>query len=276
MGEGDPRGRRGSPRDHRRPGRDLAQGLDPAAAGDPRAQPRGWRRAAPSLGLGNRRVRPGAAGDPGRPARCRTAGRERFVSEAPRPAAIAGVRFGLVVSHADLRGSFSELWRAEAFDDLPAAAGHLDPTGQGPLSFVQANLSTSAPGVLRGLHLHRRQLDHWVVKAGRAFVALVDVRPLLDGSAPRPIVETRVLDAGGTVTIPAGVAHGFLAMEPLELVYFVTNAYDGSDELGFAWDDPVAAVPWPAVDGSPDGRPLTSARDAANPSLADLVGRLRG
>ena len=44
-------------------------------------------------------------------------------------------------------------------------------------AFVQANLSTSAPGVLRGLHYHRRQLDYWVVAAGRAFVALVDVRP---------------------------------------------------------------------------------------------------
>ena len=39
-------------------------------------------------------------------------------------------------------------------------------------------------------------------------------------------------------SIPAGVAHGFLALEPLELLYLVTNEYDGSDELGFAWDDP--------------------------------------
>ena len=43
--------------------------------------------------------------------------------------------------------------------------------------------------------------------------------------------------------IPAGVAHGFLALEPLELLYLVTNLYDGSDELGFAWDDPAVARP---------------------------------
>ena len=45
---------------------------------------------------------------------------------------------------------------------------------------------TSPPrrsGVLRGLHLHQRQLDHWVVASGRAFVALVDVRPMLRGDA---------------------------------------------------------------------------------------------
>ena len=32
--------------------------------------------------------------------------------------------------------------------------------------------------------------------------------------------------------IPTGVAHGFLAVEPLTLVYLVTNEYDGTDELG--------------------------------------------
>jgi dTDP-4-dehydrorhamnose 3,5-epimerase len=106
-------------------------------------------------------------------------------------------------------------------------------------------------------------------------VALVDVRPLLDGSASRPTVETRVLAADDTVTIPAGVAHGFLALEALELVYFVTNEYDGSDELGFAWDDPAVGIAWPSVDGTAGGRPITSERDATNPSLADLVARLR-
>jgi dTDP-4-dehydrorhamnose 3,5-epimerase len=189
--------------------------------------------------------------------------------------AIPGVRYGAVARHADARGSFRELWRANDFADLPPVAGGLDAQLAVPLAFVQANLSTSASGVLRGLHLHRRQLDHWVVASGRAFVALVDVRPLLDGSSPRPIVETRILGVDESVTIPVGVAHGFLALEPLELVYFVTNKYDGSDELGFAWDDPAVGVPWPAVDGMPGGRPITSERDAANPSLADLVARLR-
>jgi dTDP-4-dehydrorhamnose 3,5-epimerase len=137
------------------------------------------------------------------------------------------------------------------------------------------NLSTSAAGVLRGLHFHRRQLDDWIVASGRAFVALVDVRPMVDGSADRPIVETRELVADESVVIPTGVAHGFLALEPLELVYLVTNEYDGSDELGFAWDDGDAAVPWPAVPATPDGRPILSQRDQTNPSLRDLVDRLR-
>ena len=115
-----------------------------------------------------------------------------------------------------------------------------------PDPYTQVNLSTSAVGVLRGLHLHRHQLDHWVVASGRAFVVLVDVRPMLRGE-DRPLIETRELVADEWVDIPIGVAHGFLALEPLQLIYLVTNEYDGSDELGFAWDDPLAAVAWPAI-----------------------------
>jgi dTDP-4-dehydrorhamnose 3,5-epimerase len=173
--------------------------------------------------------------------------------------AIPGVTWGTVERHADGRGSFRELWRHSRL----------------PEPFVQVNLSASTPGVLRGLHLHRRQVDHWVVATGRALVALVDVRPLLDGTGANPVVETRELALDGSVTIPPGVAHGFLALEPLELVYLVSNEYDGSDEHGFAWDDPAVAVPWPHVSSTPDGRPILSDRDRSNPRLAELVARLR-
>jgi dTDP-4-dehydrorhamnose 3,5-epimerase len=191
-----------------------------------------------------------------------------------RPAStLPGVRYGAIARFADERGSFRELWKASVF-------GPIDPRDAGAdlerePRFVQANLSTSAPGVLRGLHFHRRQLDHWIVATGRALVALVDVRPILHDPAAAPGVETRELAADDWVDIPTGVAHGFLAIEPLELVYLVTNEYDGSDELGFAWDDPTAAVPWPAIPAMSDGRPILSGRDQTNPSLHELVARLR-
>jgi dTDP-4-dehydrorhamnose 3,5-epimerase len=153
---------------------------------------------------------------------------------------IPGVRFGTVQRHADDRGAFRELWRGSTIGPIhPADAGRAD--GDQP-TFVQANLSTSSPGVVRGLHLHRRQLDRWVIGSGRAFVALVDVRPMLAGGSA-PIVETSVLDADDWVQIPAGVAHGFMALEPVELVYL--------------------------------GEPVLSERDRSNPSLVELVERLR-
>ncbi len=187
---------------------------------------------------------------------------------------LRGVRYGSVVRHADSRGSFRELWRASTFPALTAEeTGAADGTEP---RFVQANLSTSAAGVLRGLHYHRRQLDYWVVASGRALVALGDVRPLMAGSVERAPVETRELAADGSVVIPAGVAHGFLALEPLELLYLVTNEFDNTDELGFAWDDPAVDVPWPRIDATPDGRPILSDRDRSNPSLAHLVASLGG
>lgn len=189
-----------------------------------------------------------------------------------RPSALPGVRYGAIERHADQRGSFREVWREDTFGPIdPAGAGA--PAGIEP-RFVQANLSSSGAGVLRGLHLHRRQLDHWLVTTGRAFVALVDVRPMLAGEA-RPRIESRVLGEDEWVDIPVGVAHGFLALEDLQLIYLVTNTYDGSDELGFAWDDPLVAIDWPAIPGTADGRPILSSRDRANPSLATLVERLR-
>ncbi len=183
--------------------------------------------------------------------------------ESSSPSILEGVRYGSVPHHEDIRGSFRELWR----ESMGAALGSVS-------RFRQANLSTSAPGVLRGLHYHQRQLDYWVVVAGRAFVALVDVRPVLDGRRSRPILETRLLETDDWVVIPAGVAHGFLALDAIELLYLVTNEYDGTDELGFAWDDPEVGVPWPELDVTVDGRPILSDRDRSNPSLADLLARL--
>jgi dTDP-4-dehydrorhamnose 3,5-epimerase len=44
----------------------------------------------------------------------------------------------------------------------------------------------------------------------------------------------------------------------------VTGEYDGSDELGVAWDDPDLGISWP------DEEPILSERDQKNPRLADV------
>jgi dTDP-4-dehydrorhamnose 3,5-epimerase len=167
---------------------------------------------------------------------------------------IRGVRVGRITRNEDARGSFRELWRS---------------SGSADVRIVQANASVSAEGVLRGLHVHQRQTDHWVISRGRAFVALVDIRPVLASDGP-PVVATIEMRSDDWCVIPPGVAHGFLALEELELLYLVTNEYDGSDELGFAWDDPDVSIAWPAFGGAA-GRPILSDRDRANPTLHELA-----
>lgn len=86
---------------------------------------------------------------------------------------------------------------------------------------------------------------------------------------------TTTLARDDTVDIPPGVADGFLAVQALELLYLVTNEYDGTDELGIAWDDPLVSIQWPRI-SSADGRPIVSGRDSTNPPALELVERLRG
>lgn len=165
---------------------------------------------------------------------------------------IPGVARGQLTAIADERGSFMELWRASGIDVAGA-------------TFVQANLSRSQPRVLRGMHFHDRQADLWIVLSGRAVVGLVDLGPRIAGGNDAPPSDQFELTAGGWVLIPSRVAHGFLAIEALELLYLVTNEYDGSDEHGFAWSDPAVALRWPVPD------PIVSARDASNPTLEAAV-----
>lgn len=166
---------------------------------------------------------------------------------------ITGVMRRAVEMREDVRGSFGEVWRASATAPLDVA------------TFVQANLSRSAAGVLRGIHFHRRQKDMWVVLEGRAHVCLVDLRDRLAGASTRPVSVAEVYQPGEAVLIPEGVAHGFWALDQVSLLYMVTNEYDGTDEHGFTWDDQDAAAKWPS------GEPILSDRDAAAPSLAEAV-----
>jgi dTDP-4-dehydrorhamnose 3,5-epimerase len=165
-----------------------------------------------------------------------------------------------LTAHSDSRGAFMELWRHSWTGEL-AASGPVERTGM-----RQANLSRSRAGVIRGMHFHARQSDLWVVAEGAALAVVADLRQLEAGEKPN--VETHELGVGGVLFIPEGVAHGFYARSDMALVYLVTNEYDGSDEHGFAWDDPDAAIPWPT-------REVTlSTRDAANPPLRDVLSSL--
>lgn len=147
---------------------------------------------------------------------------------------------------ADERGRFTETFRKEWFP-------------QRSWDNVQLNRSESRKGVLRGLHYHLNQVDYWYVLDGRIRAGLVDLRR----SSPT-FCKSQTIDIDGAdnrgLFIPCGIAHGFLALSDVTLVYIVDNYYDSNDDHGLAWDDPDLAVAW-----HPAAPPLISDRDAANP-----------
>lgn len=173
-----------------------------------------------------------------------------------QPTGLEGVLRCRLQRHDDERGSFTELWRSSWLD------------GVEPQRFVQANLSRSRSGVLRGLHVHQRQADLWIVLEGTPFVALVDLRDAISGQGEAHSVSLE-LSASDALYIPPLVAHGFYASTDIVLNYLVTQEFDGSDETGFAWDDPSAAVTWPTAE------PILSERDKSAPSLAQALEALR-
>lgn len=167
---------------------------------------------------------------------------------------IAGAQRFQLVPHADDRGSLTETYRR---DWIP-----------GGREAVQANLSWSRAGVLRGLHWHRRQADYWCVLSGIAHVRLVDLR---EGSPTRLAVGAIRIDAGEQrfgLAIPPGVAHGFYAETELLLQYLVDAAFTGEDEFGLAWDDPALGIDWPSAE------PILSERDRSNPPLSEVLADL--
>jgi dTDP-4-dehydrorhamnose 3,5-epimerase len=165
-------------------------------------------------------------------------------------ARIRGVRLVALPSFADERGRLVETFRREWFPEIPWDA-------------VQGNRSDSRQGVLRGLHYHFRQADYWVPFSGTIRVGLYDLRRDSPTRGAGEVLDLRPEDATG-VLIPAGVAHGYLAVTEAVLTYVVNRYYDPGDEFGVAWNDPEIGLAWGI------SAPVLSPRDVKNPPLAAI------
>jgi dTDP-4-dehydrorhamnose 3,5-epimerase len=155
-------------------------------------------------------------------------------------------------AHADERGVFTELYRAEW------------ETGVAP---IQWNAVRSEAGVLRGVHVHVRHEDYLTLPYGRAIVGLRDLRRGSSTEGLSALLELSGDDAASLV-IPRGVAHGFYFRESSLHVYAVTEYWDPDDELGCHWADPELEIDWPSQS------PRVSDRDAKSQSLRALLDEL--
>ncbi|MBI3529683.1 MAG: dTDP-4-dehydrorhamnose 3,5-epimerase [Betaproteobacteria bacterium] len=154
----------------------------------------------------------------------------------------------------DERGFFLESYNQRVFREATGIDAN----------FVQDNHSRSARNVLRGLHYQLKQAQGKLVRvvAGEVFDVAVDLRR----SSPRygrwmglqlSAENKRML------WIPAGFAHGFLALsEFAEVLYKATDYYAPERERCVLWNDPDIGVDWPLT-----GVPLVSERDGRGVAL---------
>ena len=157
--------------------------------------------------------------------------------------------------HGDDRGFFMESYSRDRY----AEAGL-------PREFVQDNLSLSAKGILRGLHLQHPhdQGKLCFVLEGEVFDVAVDVRV---GSPTFGRWEGVVLSSQNKrqLYVPPGFAHGFCVLSDRALFsYKCSDFYASQSELGVAWDDPDIEIAWPI------GAPQLSAKDRQNRKLRDI------
>lgn len=151
----------------------------------------------------------------------------------------------------DARGSFSKVWHAPFFHAQGIDA-----------DWRESYWSTSAAGVVRGMHFQAPPVDHdklVTCVAGAVLDVLLDLRP---GAGYGRSWGSR-LAPGEALFIPRGIAHGFLALEPgSTLFYQVTSVHHPDHDLGVRWDS--FGFDWGVAD------PLLSERDRRLPALADL------
>ena len=172
-----------------------------------------------------------------------------------RPGGIEGLVIIEPSVFGDERGFFMESYSRDRY----AEAGL-------PREFVQDNVSLSARGILRGLHLQHPngQGKLCQVLQGEVFDVAVDVRV---GSPTFGRWEGVTLSSENKrqFYVPPGFAHGFCVLSERALFsYKCTDFYSAPSELGVAWNDPEIGTDWPL------DAPQLSAKDAKNPCLKDI------
>jgi dTDP-4-dehydrorhamnose 3,5-epimerase len=179
-----------------------------------------------------------------------------------RPLAIEGAWEITPRQFADPRGVFLESYNEGPF---AAALGHR-------LAVAQTNVSTSAAGVVRGLHfadVPPGQAKYVTCVSGAVFDVVVDIRV---GSPTFGEWEGVVLDDVGrsAVYVSEGLGHAFMSLEDGSAVTYLCSAsYNPGHEREINPLDPAIAIAWPTTArGGSLLTPRLSEKDAAGPTLS--------
>ena len=126
---------------------------------------------------------------------------------------------------------------------FPDARGSFTPFPL-PAGCVQANVSVSAPGVVRGMHWQERhpQAKLLACVSGEIHDVCVDIRR--DSPDFGRVFEFSLRGGtGASLAIPRGFAHGFEVVgdAPATVLYFIDEPWHPDDERGFLWTSVAAS-----------------------------------
>ncbi len=106
----------------------------------------------------------------------------------------------------------SDSRRTGAYDIIPGLTGDF-------------NFTKHPKGIIpEELHLHKRQTDYFAVVEGSVMFYLKHS----NGRKEKVIVSAK---DGKTAIIPFGVWHGYTALEPSIMAFYLTHKYDPKDEF---------------------------------------------
>ena len=155
----------------------------------------------------------------------------------------------------DERGSFSVLGN-------PSFLGKPDIDSPS----VQANVSVSHPGVLRGMHWQKQFPQGKLVKVlyGCVLDVVVDIRP--KSPTFKKVFSYALTNDRGPLFIPRGFAHGFYNIGKTDAVfhYLVDNVYSPENERGLLWSS--IDFNWPIS----SGELILSKKDREYPKIDDV------
>lgn len=135
----------------------------------------------------------------------------------------------------DIRGSFMKDYSKEMFESNGIQ-----------YDLAEVFYTTSHKGVIRGLHFQRVKAQPKLVRciSGHVWDVVVDLRK----DSPT-FKRWESFDLTGEnhcgILIPAGFAHGFLALEESMVSYKCAEGFCPEYDDGIRWDDPEIGVEWP-------------------------------
>jgi dTDP-4-dehydrorhamnose 3,5-epimerase len=172
-----------------------------------------------------------------------------------KPHQIAGLIECIPTKFEDERGLFYESYNQKLF----AENGITE-------NFVQDNYSWSKKGVIRGLHFqYAPKAQGKLVRCmtGKVIDVVVDIRK---DSPTYGQHEKFILDSaiGNMLYVPAGFAHGFVALEETIFVYKCTEYWHKASESGIIYNDADLNINWE------EPNPIVSSKDLILPKFQEI------